>query len=175
MASLELVALDTATPQLRAPGGTDTYAAPKDIYFPAGKGIFGPGGATNGIVFPNVYDVDIRGGGGSELYVDYLSNYIRIIRPIGWGGTTASSDVALARATAKVLKVTDASSGAGALQLPTFTVANLPTAANAGAGGRASVSDATQTFTSANFGTTVTGGGANFVPVVSDGTNWKIG
>lgn len=56
-----------------------------------------------------------------------------------------------------------------------LTVANLPTAAVAGKGTRACVTDATLTFASANFGATAVGGGANFVPVISDGTNWKIG
>lgn len=55
------------------------------------------------------------------------------------------------------------------------TVANIGSASTAGAGARAWVTDATQTFVAASFGTTVTGGGANGVPVVSDGTNWKIG
>jgi hypothetical protein len=44
-------------------------------------------------------------------------------------------------------------------------------AATAGAGARAFVTDATVT----TFMSTVAGGGANAVPVVSDGTNWKIG
>jgi hypothetical protein len=51
------------------------------------------------------------------------------------------------------------------------TVANLPAAATAGAGARLFVTDATST----TFLSTVAGGGANKVPVVSDGTNWLIG
>lgn len=51
------------------------------------------------------------------------------------------------------------------------TVASLPSAATAGAGARAFVTDATAT----TFLSTVAGGGANKVPVVSDGTNWLIG
>jgi hypothetical protein len=53
-------------------------------------------------------------------------------------------------------------------------VANLPAAATVGAGARSMVTDATQTLT-AGIGATVAGGGANVVPVVSDGTAWKIG
>ncbi len=53
-------------------------------------------------------------------------------------------------------------------------VASLPAAATAGAGARASVNNATQTLT-AGIGATVTGGGANTVPVFCDGTNWRIG
>ena len=50
-------------------------------------------------------------------------------------------------------------------------VAALPAAATAGAGARATVTDASAT----TFASTVSGGGANIVPVYSDGTNWKIG
>ena len=52
-----------------------------------------------------------------------------------------------------------------------YTVATLPSAATAGVGARSFVSDATL----AVFASTVAGGGANKVPVYSDGTNWKIG
>lgn len=51
------------------------------------------------------------------------------------------------------------------------TVASLTAAATAGAGARAFVTDATAT----TFGSTVSGGGSNKVPVYSDGTNWLIG
>jgi hypothetical protein len=51
------------------------------------------------------------------------------------------------------------------------TVGLLPTAATVGAGARAFVTDANST----SFMSTVVGGGSNKVPVVSDGTNWKIG
>ncbi len=51
------------------------------------------------------------------------------------------------------------------------TVANLPSASTSGAGARAFVSDANAT----TFNSIVAGGGANLVPVFSDGTNWRIG
>lgn len=50
-------------------------------------------------------------------------------------------------------------------------VADLQSAADLGAGTRAFVSDATSTA----FASVVVGGGANKVPVYSDGTNWRIG
>lgn len=53
----------------------------------------------------------------------------------------------------------------------TLTVATLPTAATAGAGARAFVTDANAT----TFASIVAAGGANGVPVYSDGTNWRIG
>lgn len=57
------------------------------------------------------------------------------------------------------------------VQTGIVAVASLPDAFKAGAGARAMVSDATAT----TFASTVSGGGANKVPVVSDGTNWLIG
>jgi hypothetical protein len=42
-------------------------------------------------------------------------------------------------------------------------------------GARATITDATAAFTSANVAANITGGGANTVPAYYDGTNWKIG
>ena len=53
----------------------------------------------------------------------------------------------------------------------TQTVAALVAAGTAGAGARAVVTDASAT----TFHSIVAGGGANVVPVFSDGTNWRIG
>jgi hypothetical protein len=52
-----------------------------------------------------------------------------------------------------------------------YTVAFLPSASFAVAGARAFVSDATAT----TFGSNVSGGGSNFVPVFFTGTTWVIG
>lgn len=57
------------------------------------------------------------------------------------------------------------------IKLTPVTVANLPAAGTIGAGAKAFVSDATST----TFASIVAGGGANNVPVYSDGTNWRIG
>ena len=62
----------------------------------------------------------------------------------------------------------------GPVVAPTFAVADLPSAATAGSGSRAFVSDSNTTL-AAGLGATVAGGGAYFVPVFSDGTNWIIG
>lgn len=51
------------------------------------------------------------------------------------------------------------------------TVAGLPAASTAGAGARAFVTDADDN----TFGAPVAGGGANNVPVYSDGSSWLIG
>lgn len=63
------------------------------------------------------------------------------------------------------------SAGAYWINVGAVTVSALPSASTAGAGARAFVTDATAT----TFASTVAGGGANSVPVYSDGTNWKIG
>lgn len=55
-----------------------------------------------------------------------------------------------------------------------YTVANLPSAATVGQGARAFVTDSNATL-AAGLGNTVAAGGANKVPVYSDGTDWKIG
>lgn len=60
---------------------------------------------------------------------------------------------------------------AGFVVTQSTTVAGLTAAATAGAGARSFVTDATAT----TFLSVVAGGGANKVPVVSDGTNWLIG
>jgi hypothetical protein len=50
-------------------------------------------------------------------------------------------------------------------------VVDLPSAADAGVGSRAFVTDSSVS----TFGSTVAGGGSTKVPVYSDGTNWKVG
>jgi hypothetical protein len=50
------------------------------------------------------------------------------------------------------------------------TFAQLPNAVG-NTGARAFITDGSTT----TFAATVAGGGANFVPVYSDGTNWKVG
>lgn len=60
------------------------------------------------------------------------------------------------------------------LQLVPTTVGALPAAATAGAGAKSFVTDSNQTLT-AGIGTPVATGGANVVPVYSDGVIWRIG
>jgi hypothetical protein len=60
---------------------------------------------------------------------------------------------------------------AGPVRHQVYSVATLPAAATVGAGTRAAVTDAM----AASFGAVVSGGGATFSPVISDGTNWRIG
>lgn len=178
MASLEIVALDTVTPQLRAPAVGDTYSIPRNMisvndsgYFSSNTG-FGLSFNTGG----GFVDLNCNGGtrfrtfGTAGACVDR-----RLSMAVGANGT---EDCGFERIAAKVIKITDGgalgSSGSGVIQLPTFTVATLPTAASAGAGARSTVSDGS-VVAAGNFGAIVAGAGANMVPVYSDATNWRIG
>lgn len=109
----------------------------------------------------NIYtNASIYLDGADAVYVDATGS-------VQW-----NYDTCLFRVAAGVLKVTDqAGTGAGFIRTMPTTVAALPAAATAGAGTRGMVTDATAT----TFLSTVAGGGANIVPVVSDGTNWLIG
>ncbi len=65
----------------------------------------------------------------------------------------------------------------GAVTTLATTVANLPSAATVGAGARHFVTDSLYALDSANLGAALggTGGGANAIPVYSDGSIWRIG
>ncbi len=65
---------------------------------------------------------------------------------------------------------TTITAGLGESGATTYTVANLPTAVGK-TGVRYMVSNANAT----TFNSVVAGGGANIVPVFSDGTTWRIG
>lgn len=54
-------------------------------------------------------------------------------------------------------------------------LANLPSPSGAGIGARAFVTDSTVVYDGTSAGNIVVGGGANDVPVYSDGTNWRVG
>lgn len=60
------------------------------------------------------------------------------------------------------------------LRTQQVTVAALPAAATAGAGARSFVTDANATLI-LGLGLAAVGGGANKVPVYSDGANWIVG
>jgi hypothetical protein len=87
---------------------------------------------------------------------------------------TSTVDAGFTRDSAGVVKLTDGSTGTGYLKLIPTTVGALTAAATVGAGTKAFVTDSTSTMSS-HHGQAVVGGGNNFVPVFSDGTNWIIG
>lgn len=86
-------------------------------------------------------------------------------------------DVAFGRNAAGVIEVNTGVAGTFAdirariVRTNPLTVATLVAAATAGAGARSFVTDANAT----TFAAIVAGGGANGVPVYSDGTNWRVG
>lgn len=116
----------------------------------------------------------IDNGGGDESYVVtgvYPSlGFITVVR---WRAGTGSTHTAGTYGTtyngSTVKQEAFSFSRVGFTK--SYTVANLPSAATVGANARAFATDANAT----TFASTVAGGGANFVPVYSDGTNWKIG
>lgn len=95
--------------------------------------------------------------------------YEMTVGTLTWGLT--SQDIAMTRIAAGIIKVSDNSTGAGVVRLQPVTVASLPSAATAGNGARAHVTDAS----APTFGATVTGGGSTSCPVYSDGSAWKVG
>lgn len=98
------------------------------------------------------------------------ANTLRMGSDVGSGGGTAR-DVQLIRGgTVKVTLGASTTDHAQPVKLPSYTVSGLPSAATVGAGALACVTDATATTAY----TTVSGGGVNFVEVISDGTNWII-
>jgi hypothetical protein len=86
---------------------------------------------------------------------------------------TVSNEVTIGNSSITSLRVPGLTLTAGAkwINNGTQTVAALVAAGTAGAGARAVVTDANAT----TFHAIVAGGGANVVPVFSDGTNWRIG
>jgi hypothetical protein len=102
-------------------------------------------------------------------------------------GVGNNGDVGVSRAAAGVLAVGTGTAGStdGTVSCANVltssyhrttpvTVSTLTAAATAGNGARHAVTDST-VAASGNFGAIVAGGGANNVPVYSDGTNWRIG
>jgi hypothetical protein len=77
----------------------------------------------------------------------------------------------IVQAISSSLVATDGPTFTGYIKVTPVLVANLPSAVTAGAGARAFVTNATAT----TFASAVVGGGANNVPVYSDGTVWRIG
>ena len=86
---------------------------------------------------------------------------------------TVSNEITLGNTNVTSLRVPGLTLTAGAkwINSGTQTVGALVAAGTAGAGARAVVTDANAT----TFHAIVAGGGANVVPVFSDGTNWRIG
>jgi hypothetical protein len=74
MAAFEVIALDTATPQLRAPGASDTYTFPRAVELPLGT--------ANGVLYLNGSKVVTS---GSALVLDSSGNLGLGVTPSAWG------------------------------------------------------------------------------------------
>jgi hypothetical protein len=131
------------------------------LHFPSGSAVFIDSTSTNGILIGNYAGRNIRLGSATSILFSSSS-------------PTGSIDLQIKRDQANVLAVTDGSTGTGYLKLIPTTVGALTPAATVGAGTKAFVTDSTSTL-SAHHGQAVVGGGTNFVPVFSDGTNWIVG
>lgn len=98
---------------------------------------------------------------------------------LGTGTATPSqfilrSPVTVASGTGAQTYATGLAINVGTAVRTSYTVATLPSASTAGAGAMAFVTDGSTTVI-LGLGLTVVGGGANKVPVYSDGTNWIVG
>jgi len=100
--------------------------------------------------------------------------YAEMTNSAGSGGTRWRFETTSASAAVDSLILTSNSVAAQLpVTMPVYTVATLPAAAGL-AGARSHVSDSNAAL-AAGHGNVVAAGGANFVPVYSDGTNWRIG
>lgn len=130
-------------------------------------------GAANGYAFdasvlPTVDGVPGIGTAG----LGFSGVHLSAAAMINWD----SGDVTIAHS-ANALAFTGATSGYSFdtyVKTGTIAVGSLPGAAAGNKGARYMVSDSNATMT-AGIGAVVAAGGANIVPVYSDGTNWRIG
>jgi hypothetical protein len=107
--------------------------------------------------------------GGSNVGLGYASgslnttgnNNLFVGYNVQGSSATVSNEITIGNSSQKVIRY----------PLSYSTVANLPSAATVGQAARTFVTDAL----APTFGATVAGGGAVFIPVYSDGTNWKVG
>jgi hypothetical protein len=131
----------------------------------------------------NASNVGIGSAGlGPGLYLAFNSR-LAVARDMlfAWSGVSQDSsgavDTALARNGAGVVEVNNGTAGqfrdflCRVVRTNPVTVAALPSAATAGEGARAFVTDADST----TFNAAAVGGGSNKVPVFSDGSVWKVG
>jgi len=70
---------------------------------------------------------------------------------------------------------TGATGATGIGLIGTTGISSLPSPSTAGAGARSFITDSDAAYNSTSLGNIAVGGGANGVPVYSDGTNWRVG
>ncbi|MGC4013444.1 MAG: hypothetical protein QM755_02840 [Luteolibacter sp.] len=116
-----------------------------------------------------IYDVTgtelFRANAGTTTTPDQVPSWF------DWGGSATGVLALAAPATVNLRDFRLRSNHEGDTSSNSYTVANLP---ELGPGHTAFASDSTTPLAS-GLGNIVMGGGSNFVPVYSDGTNWRIG
>lgn len=134
---------------------------------------------TSGQTFAGAFNYFGSSTAAGETFVGHgatIGGATKTVR-IGTGGVaTSTTNITIGSSVAGALGATtinQATTFASTARLAGYTVATLPAAATAGARAMAFVTDATVVH-AGNSGNIVAGGGANFCPVYSDGTNWRI-
>jgi hypothetical protein len=93
MAAFEVIALDTATPQLRAPGAADTYTHPRQSLFLAGTaaapGIAGNSDDNTGMLWPAADTLAWATGGNEQMRLTGTGLGIGTSSPAGGSQLTA--------------------------------------------------------------------------------------
>ena len=157
-------------------GGSSKFVFGKSgtIFFPAsGYSTFGFGSGGGGVMGVTYSGSNVFGFTAFNYHTFAGTQYLGFTSGAGGGGP----DIAMYRNAAGVLELNNGTAGtfrdlyARNVRTQSVAVASLVAAATAGAGARAFVNDSSVT----TFGSTVSAGGANLVPVYSDGTNWKVG
>jgi len=164
---------------------TGTYPIPS-------RGINPGTGGSISIVFGTIANnvLLVKGGAAAYVFQPHMSRMGRTTEsytiPAGWtvaayssvfrGTWTNSGSMGLRNsstdnAVAGTLAAYSGTIGGNVVRTTATTVSGLPTAAAAGAGARAFVTDANST----TFNAAAASGGANAVPVFSNGTAWFIG
>lgn len=155
-----------------------------DVYDSSGTQQAGMGWGNSATSFPSKFYIWTANAGG-DIWLFPSSNHVeqrnntngqafRVYNTTDQSTTNYERCTILWSSNVCYLKNEAGGTGTVRLMVPvtgSTTVASLPSAATAGAGARLFVTDSNST----TFLATVAGGGANKVPVVSDGTNWLIG
>lgn len=131
----------------------------------------------------NIYNTYVGSGHYERAHIGWndTADTFVIGTEAGSGGGTVRNvalmggDVGIGTTTPTVaLDVSGSIAATGTIKTTPTTVGALPAAATAGAGARTFVTDSANSLAS-HHGQTVSGGGANFSPVYSDGTTWRVG
>jgi hypothetical protein len=114
----------------------------------------------------------VGGSGGNVSFARYFDGTGQVVINTVSGNVSATGSVNAAGQVSATGNVTGGNIlTAGYVKVQATTFAGLPSASSAGVGARAFITDATST----TFNAAAAGGGANNMPVFSNGTSWFIG